>query len=113
MFEQDPYLLAVIALALLFGGFVKGVVAIGLPIVSIGLLSSVTDARLALGVIMFPILLTNLWQMLHARRPLEIVRRFWPLMKSSFAASVRTLAAFWMTMSSLGSLRRQRKKPRR
>lgn len=79
MFGQDPLLLAIIALALLFGGFVKGVVAIGLPIVSIGLLSSVMDAQFALGVIMFPLVLTNLWQMLHAGRPLEVVRRFWPM----------------------------------
>jgi len=78
MFGQDPFLLAIVALAVLFGGFVKGVVAIGLPIVSIGVLSSVMEAHLALGIIMFPILLTNLWQMLHAGRPLEVVRRFWP-----------------------------------
>ena len=79
MFGQDPHLLAIIALAVLSGGFVKGVVAIGLPIVSLGLLSSVMEAHLALGVIMFPLVLTNLWQMLHAGRALEIVRRFWPM----------------------------------
>ena len=82
MFGQDPLLLAIIALAVLFGGFVKGVVAIGLPIVSIGVLSSVMEAHFALGIIMFPLLLTNLWQMLHAGRPLEVVRRFWPMIVS-------------------------------
>ena len=79
MFGQEPYLLVIIALAVLLGGFVKGVVAIGLPIVSIGVLSSVMDAHLALGIIMFPLLFTNLWQMLLAGRPLEVVHRFWPL----------------------------------
>ncbi len=78
MFGQELHLLVIIALAVLLGGFVKGVVAIGLPIVSIGVLSSVMDAHLALGIIMFPLLLTNLWQMLHAGRPLEVVHRFWP-----------------------------------
>ena len=79
MFGQDPLQLTIIAVALLFGGFVKGVVAIGLPIVSIGLLSSVMEAHFALGVIMFPLVLTNLWQMLHAGQPFEVVRRFWPM----------------------------------
>ena len=54
MLGQDPLLLAIVALALLFGGFVKGVVAIGLPIVSVGVLSSVMDAHFAIGIIMFP-----------------------------------------------------------
>ncbi len=82
MFGQEPFLLLVIALAVLLGGFVKGVVGIGLPIVSIAVLSSVIDARFALGIIMFPLLFTNLWQMLHAGRPLEVIRRFWPLIAS-------------------------------
>ncbi len=82
MLGQEPLLLVIIALAVLLGGFVKGVVGIGLPIVSIAVLSSVIDAHFALGIIMFPLLFTNLWQMLHAGRPLEVVRRFWPLIAS-------------------------------
>ena len=66
MFGQEPFLLLVIALAVLLGGFVKGVVGIGLPIVSIGVLSSVIDAHFALGIIMFPLMFTNLWQMVAA-----------------------------------------------
>lgn len=79
MFGQEPLILVAIALALMLGGFVKGVVGIGLPIVSIAALSSVIDAHFALGIIMFPLLFTNLSQMLQAGRPLEVVRRFWPL----------------------------------
>lgn len=79
MFEHEPSLVMVVAAGVLLGGFVKGVVGIGLPIVSVAVLSSVIDVRLALGIIMFPILLTNFWQVLHAGRPLEVVRRFWPL----------------------------------
>ncbi len=79
---QDPLLVAIIAAAVMLGGFVKGVVGIGLPIVSVAVLSSVIEAHLALGIIMFPILFTNLWQSLHAGRPLEVLRRFWPLIAS-------------------------------
>ena len=82
MFGQEPLVLAVIALALLFGGFVKGVVGIGLPIASIGVLSTIVDPQFALGIIMIPILLTNFWQMVQAGRPGEVVRRFWPLLAS-------------------------------
>jgi uncharacterized membrane protein YfcA len=82
MFGQEPFVLLVIALAVLLGGFVKGVVGIGLPIVSIAVLSSVIDAHFALGIIMFPLMFTNLWQMLRAGRPLAVIRRFWPLMAS-------------------------------
>jgi uncharacterized protein len=82
MLAQDPLLLVIVAAGVLLGGFVKGVVGIGLPIVSVAVLSSVIEAHLALGIIMFPILFTNFWQMLHAGRPLEVVRRFWPLIAS-------------------------------
>ena len=75
-------LMAIVAAGVLLGGFVKGVVGIGLPIVSVAVLSSVIEAQLALGIIMFPILFTNLWQSLHAGRPLDVLRRFWPLIAS-------------------------------
>lgn len=79
MFGQDPTLLLIMALAVLLGGLVKGLVGIGLPIVSVAVLSSVIDVRLALGTLVIPIVLTNLWQAVHTGRPLETIRRFWPL----------------------------------
>ncbi len=82
MMAQDPLLVVIIAAGVLLGGFVKGVVGIGLPIVSVAVLSSVIEAQLALGIIMFPILFTNFWQSLHAGRPLDVLRRFWPLIAS-------------------------------
>jgi uncharacterized membrane protein YfcA len=77
MFAEDGTVLAVLVVAMLAGGLVKGVIGVALPMVSIAILSSVVDVHLALGLITIPILLTNVWQAFYAGRALEVLRRFW------------------------------------
>lgn len=80
MFGEDLSFLLVIAVAMMAGGLVKGLIGIALPMVSIAILSSAIDVRLALGIITIPIVLTNFWQAYHAGRPMETLRRFWLLL---------------------------------
>ncbi len=67
---------AVSVLVFLLAGFVKGTVGIGLPTVSISLLSQFLDPRLAISLTLLPILVSNLWQCMRAGQFLETFRRY-------------------------------------
>ncbi len=71
-----PEIVAVSTLVFLLAGTVKGTVGIGLPTVSISLLSQFLDPRLAISLILLPILISNLWQCFRAGRFLETFRRY-------------------------------------
>ncbi|MFQ6022628.1 MAG: sulfite exporter TauE/SafE family protein [Acidiferrobacterales bacterium] len=78
-FDIDPPLLVLAALVLALGGVVKGSIGVGLPVVVIAVLSHFLPAPIALALVTFPILLTNLWQAIHAGRLMEPLKRFWPM----------------------------------
>jgi uncharacterized membrane protein YfcA len=70
------YIGAVFVLA----GFVKGVIGLGLPTISMGLLAAVMPPMEAAAILVLPSLLTNTWQMLAGPRLGSVVRRLWPMM---------------------------------
>ena len=53
-----------IALCFLLAGFIKGVLGLGLPTVSMGLLALAMPPAQAAALLIMPSLVTNLWQML-------------------------------------------------
>src|SRR6476469_9716212 len=59
MFEP---LLILIAAAFLLAGFVKGVIGLGLPTVSMGLLAVTMQPSRALAIVIVPAIITNIWQ---------------------------------------------------
>jgi uncharacterized protein len=70
------FIVAVFVLA----GFVKGVIGLGLPTISMGLLALVMPPVEAAAVLVLPSLLTNVWQMLAGPSLTLAVRRLWPMM---------------------------------
>jgi uncharacterized protein len=76
-----PLLPTIVActLALMAGGFVKGVISIGLPLVGMPLLMLAIDVPTAVTLLMVPILLSNLVQAVEGPDTLGVFRRFWPL----------------------------------
>ena len=72
---DDIVLLAL--LVFLLAGTIKGVVGIGMPTTSIGVMSQFTDPRLAITLAVFPIVVANGWQMYRAGNILGTVRRYW------------------------------------
>jgi uncharacterized protein len=70
------YIAAVFALA----GFVKGVVGLGLPTISMGLLAIVMPPVQAAAILIVPSLVTNVWQMLAGPGLAPVIRRLWPMM---------------------------------
>ena len=70
------FISAVFALA----GFIKGVIGLGLPTISIGLLAVVMPPVEAAAILILPSFVTNVWQMLAGPSLSAIVRRLWPMM---------------------------------
>ena len=73
-------LLFFIAAAFLLAGFIKGVIGLGLPTVSVGLLAVAMPPAHALAIVIVPAILTNIWQTFVGPHLRDIIRRLWPLM---------------------------------
>jgi uncharacterized protein len=71
--------LLLIAGVFLLAGFVKGVIGLGLPTISMGLLVLFMPPAAAAALIV-PSLITNLWQMFGGANLAALVRRLWPML---------------------------------
>ena len=61
-------------------GFVKGIIGLGLPTVSIGLLGLLMTPAQAAVILVVPSLVTNIWQAATGGGLLALARRLWPLL---------------------------------
>jgi uncharacterized membrane protein YfcA len=91
MFEP---LLIFIAAAFLLAGFIKGVIGLGLPTVSMGLLAVTMPPGQAIAIVILPAILTNIWQTFVGPYLRDILKRLWPLM-------VFTIIGSWLNAGML------------
>jgi uncharacterized protein len=89
----DP-LLFLIATAFLLAGFIKGVIGLGLPTVSMGLLAVTMPPSHALAIVIVPAVVTNIWQTFVGPYLRDIIRRLWPLMAG-------TVIGIWLNAGML------------
>jgi uncharacterized membrane protein YfcA len=75
----DAKLLFIVAVFTL-AGLVKGVIGLGLPTISMGLLALVMTPLQAAAILVLPSFVTNVWQMFVGTKLLPIMRRLWPMM---------------------------------
>ena len=87
-------LLILIAAAFLAAGFVKGVIGLGLPTVSMGLLAVTMQPSHALAIVIVPAIVTNIWQTFVGPYLRDILRRLWPLM-------IGTVIGSWLNAGML------------
>lgn len=87
-------LLIIIAAAFLLAGFVKGVVGLGLPTVSMGLLAVSMPTAQAIAIMIVPAIVTNIWQTFVGPYFRDIIRRLWPLL-------VGTAIGIWLNAGML------------
>src|SRR3546814_15859295 len=80
LFGVEPYLLAYILAVFLLAGIVKGVVAFGLPLVTIPLLSLTMPVPHAIVLSLLPVLCSPVAQAYMCRRGLPALRPIWPLL---------------------------------
>ena len=76
--EHLPLIVA--ALAFLIAGFVKGVIGLGLPTVSMGLLTLVMAPAKAASLLIVPSFVTNVWQLAAGSSFRRLARRLWPML---------------------------------
>jgi uncharacterized protein len=76
----EPLPLIVTTLAFLLAGFVKGVIGLGLPTVSMGLLSLVMAPAKAAALLIAPSFVTNVWQLAAGPSFARLARRLWPML---------------------------------
>lgn len=69
------FVLAVFVVA----GFTKGIIGLGLPTISMGLLAVVLPPTEAAALLILPSLITNVWQMVDGGHLRSVLRRLWPL----------------------------------
>ncbi len=86
-------LLFLVAAVFLLAGFVKGVVGLGLPTVSMGLLAVTMQPSKALAIVILPAIVTNIWQTFGGPCLLGIIKRLWPLMLCTVIGSLMNAGA--------------------
>ena len=74
----QPFPLLVATLTFLLAGFVKGVIGLGLPTVSMGLLSLVVAPAKAASLLIVPSFVTNVWQLAAGPNFKRLAYRLWP-----------------------------------
>ncbi len=76
----DSLTLLAIAGTFLIAGAVKGVIGLGLPTVSLALLTVALGLPQAMALLLVPSFVTNLWQALAGGQGKAILRRLWPFL---------------------------------
>jgi uncharacterized protein len=87
--EMFDSLLLLIAAAFLLAGFIKGLLGLGLPTVSMGLLAVTMPPAQALAIVIVPAIVTNIWQTFVGPYLRDIILRLWPLI-------VGTMLGIWL-----------------
>jgi hypothetical protein len=93
MADTDHFLFLIAAI-FLFAGFIKGVIGLGLPTVSVSLLAIAMPPGEALAIVIVPAIVTNIWQSFVGPYLRDIIRRLWPLM-------IGTAAGIWLNADAL------------
>ncbi len=97
-------MLFLIAAVFLLAGFVKGVLGLGLPTVSMGLLVVAMQPSRALAIVIAPAIITNIWQTFGGPYLRDIVRRLWPLMLCTVIGSLMNAGAMTGPYARYGTI---------
>ena len=81
----DFVTVAAIAGSFLLAGGVKGVIGLGLPTVSLGLLTAAFDLTTAMALMIVPSFVTNIWQAMSGGSGWQLLRRIWPFLMMATA----------------------------
>lgn len=79
----DPMIIVTIVFVFVLAGAVKGVIGLGLPSVSLALLTVAIDLPSAMVLLLVPSLTTNIWQMLDGKNTWTVFKRIWPFLALS------------------------------
>jgi len=89
--------LITIAGTFLLAGSVKGIIGLGLPIVSLGVLAIVLDLTTAMALMLIPAFVSNIWQAVVGGKGKIIFQRIWPFL-------LMATATIWFGSKALTSV---------
>jgi uncharacterized membrane protein YfcA len=95
--EYGPGVVAWCFLALTLGGFIKGALGVGTPLLTVPMMALVLPPQMAVAIMAIPVVVANLWQFAQAGNSGAAVKRFWP-------AFIAILAGTWVGVEILASL---------
>src|SRR5215813_5781835 len=109
MMNLDLFELAIVVAVFALAGFVKGVIGLGLPTISMGLLGALMTPQQAAAILVVPALLTNVWQMWDGPALKVLHRRLWPMLVCALlgtlpAAGILNKANVGLTTALLGAI---------
>ncbi|MGD8841271.1 MAG: sulfite exporter TauE/SafE family protein [Gammaproteobacteria bacterium] len=84
-------------LALTLGGFIKGALGVGTPLLTVPMMALVLPPQMAVAIMAIPVVVANLWQFAQAGKSGAVVKRFWP-------AFLAILIGTWIGVNILASL---------
>ena len=79
----DGSVIFLIAITFFIAGSVKGVIGLGLPTVSLALLTVIVGLKPAMALLIVPSLVTNIWQAVHGNNVTRLLFRIWPFLLSA------------------------------
>ncbi len=74
----DPVYIALVSLALLLAGMIKGAAGMGLPTTAVSLMTLALDPRTAIALLLMPMIATNAWQVWRSGEILRACRTYLP-----------------------------------
>lgn len=81
----DTTTLLIVAVTFLLAGTVKGVIGLGLPTISLALLTATLGLQPAMALMLAPSFVTNLWQAVTGGHARAILARLWPFLAAATA----------------------------
>jgi hypothetical protein len=105
----DMTTLYIVAATFVLAGMVKGVIGLGLPTVSLALLTATLGLQPAMALMLAPSFATNLWQAVSGGHERAIVMRLWPFLAAATATvwigtAVATMVDVALLSALLGGL---------
>ena len=76
----DGSVIFLIAITFFIAGSVKGVIGLGLPTVSLALLTVIVGLKPAMALLIVPSLVTNIWQAGRGSNVFGLLFRIWPFL---------------------------------
>lgn len=79
----EPTNLLLIAIVFMLAGMVKGVIGLGLPTISLALLTVAIDLPSAMALLILPSFITNVWQTVGGGNTAAVIKRIWPFLTAA------------------------------
>ncbi len=76
----ETFILVTVLITFFLAGAAKGIIGLGLPTISLGVLTVALDLPTAMALLLVPSFVTNLWQATVGGNGVEILRRIWPFL---------------------------------